>query len=158
MGVQLLQSPAASHGYFLSDKMVSFTYTTCHKMLFLLTIRTVDCFYLIECSFFFFSFWTVFCFHTKHTGFHCARQWKREVLVTQSCPILCEPMDWTQARQAPLSMGFSRQEYWSGLPYPSSGGFPNPGIEWVSLTAGRFFTVWAIGALFLLIPLNLEAN
>ena len=32
--------------------MVSFTYTTCHKMLFLLTIRTVECFYLIECSFF----------------------------------------------------------------------------------------------------------
>ena len=33
------------------------------------------------------------------------------------------------ARQAPLSMGFSRQEYWSGLPCPSPGGLPNPGIE-----------------------------
>ena len=52
MWVQLVQSPAAFHGYFLRDKMVSFTYTTCHKMLFLLTIRTVECFYLIECSFF----------------------------------------------------------------------------------------------------------
>ena len=38
--------------------------------------------------------------------------------VTQSCPILCNPMDYI-AYQAPLSMGFSRQEYWSGLPFPS---------------------------------------
>ena len=36
---------------------------------------------------------------------------------------------WTVARQAPLSMGFSRQEYWSGLPYPSPGDLPNLGIE-----------------------------
>ena len=36
---------------------------------------------------------------------------------------------WTVARQAPLSMGFSRQEYWSGLPFSSLGDFPNPGIE-----------------------------
>ena len=43
--------------------------------------------------------------------------------VTQSCPTLCE------AHQAPLSMGFSRQEYWSGLPFPSPGDLPNPGVE-----------------------------
>ena len=36
---------------------------------------------------------------------------------------------WTVARQAPLSMGFSRQEYWSGLPFPSPGDLPDPGIE-----------------------------
>ena len=36
---------------------------------------------------------------------------------------------WTVAYQAPLSMGFSRQEYWSGLPFPSPGDLPNPGIE-----------------------------
>ena len=36
---------------------------------------------------------------------------------------------WTVAYQAPPSMGFSRQEYWSGLPFPSSGDLPNPGIE-----------------------------
>ena len=36
---------------------------------------------------------------------------------------------WTVARQAPPSMGFSRQEYWSGLPFPSPGDLPNPGIE-----------------------------
>ena len=36
---------------------------------------------------------------------------------------------WTAARQPPLSMGFSRQEYWSGLPFPSPGDLPNSGIE-----------------------------
>ena len=36
---------------------------------------------------------------------------------------------WTVALQAPLSMGFCRQEYWSGLPFPSPGDLPNPGIE-----------------------------
>ena len=36
---------------------------------------------------------------------------------------------WTVAPQAPLSMGFSRQEYWSGLPFPSPGDLPDPGIE-----------------------------
>ena len=43
--------------------------------------------------------------------------------------------------QAPLSMGFSRQEYWSGLPFPSPGDLPNPGIEPTSpALAGGFFT------------------
>ena len=36
---------------------------------------------------------------------------------------------WTVAYQAPLSMGFSRQEYWSGLPFPSPGDLPNTGIK-----------------------------
>ena len=36
---------------------------------------------------------------------------------------------WTVAYQAPLSMGFSRQEYWSGLPFPSPGDLPDPGME-----------------------------
>ena len=48
---------------------------------------------------------------------------------------------WTVAREDPLSMGFSRQEYWSGLPFPSPGDLPNPGIEPESLAlAGSFFT------------------
>ena len=42
---------------------------------------------------------------------------------------------WTVAHQAPLSMGFSSQEYWSGLPYPPPGDFPNSGIEPTSPTA-----------------------
>ena len=44
-------------------------------------------------------------------------------------------MLWIVARQAPLSMGFSRQEYWSGLPCPPLGDLPNPGIEPASLTS-----------------------
>ena len=40
---------------------------------------------------------------------------------------------WTVAFQAPLSMGFSRQEYWNRVPFPSSGHLPNPGIEPSSL-------------------------
>ena len=51
---------------------------------------------------------------------------------------------WTVAHQAPLSTGFSRQEYWSGLPFPSPGDLPDPGIEptsFMPLTlAGGFFT------------------
>ena len=52
---------------------------------------------------------------------------------------------WTVARQAPLSMGFSRQEYWSGLPFPED--LPDPRIQPTSLTsptlAGGFFTTSA---------------
>ena len=48
-------------------------------------------------------------------------------LVTKLCPTLGIPC--TIARQTSLSMGFSRREYWSGLPFPSPGDPPNPGIE-----------------------------
>ena len=74
------------------------------------------------------------------------------VSVSKSCPTFVTP--WTVACQAPLSMEFSRQEYWSGLPFPSSGDLPDPGIksrssvlQVVSSIAGRFFfffTNWAI--------------
>ena len=46
----------------------------------------------------------------------------------QSCPTLCNRMDYI-ACQAPPSMGFSRPEYWSGLPFPSPGDLPDPGIK-----------------------------
>ena len=68
-------------------------------------------------------------------------------LVAKSCLTLVTP--WTVACQAPLSMGFSRQEYWSGLSFPSLGDLPDPGIEPMSLMspalAGWFFitsTTW----------------
>ena len=54
------------------------------------------------------------------------------VLSCFNCIILCATL-WTVALQAPLSMGFSRQEYWSGLPCPPPGDLPHPGIEPVSL-------------------------
>ena len=64
------------------------------------------------------------------------------VLVIKSCPTVVTP--WTVAHQAPLSMGFSRQECWSGLPFPFPGDLPGPGIEPASLEppalAGGFFT------------------
>ena len=54
---------------------------------------------------------------------------------------------WTVARQAPLSMGFSRQEYWSGLPFPSPGALPHLGNKLTSLKSptlvGGFFTTSA---------------
>ena len=57
----------------------------------------------------------------------------------QSSPIFAKP--WTEAHQAPLSIGVFRQEYWSGLPFPPLGVLPDPVIEFVSpALAGRFFT------------------
>ena len=61
-----------------------------------------------------------------------------DYLVAKLCPTLATP--WTVALQAPLCMGFPRQEYWSGLPFPFPGDLPNPGFKPVSCIAGRFFT------------------
>ena len=59
-------------------------------------------------------------------------------------PVQLFETPWTVAHQSPLSMGFSRQEYWSGLPFPSSGDLPNPGIEPRSPAfSSKFFTIWA---------------
>ena len=54
---------------------------------------------------------------------------------------------WTVAHQAPLSRGFSRQEHWSGLPFPPPGDLPNPETEpgLLHCGQGRFFTDWAVG-------------
>ena len=57
---------------------------------------------------------------------------KVKVLVAQSCLFV---ISWTVARQVPLSMEFSRQEYCSGLPFPPPGDLPNPGIELTSSAA-----------------------
>ena len=53
---------------------------------------------------------------------------KSESEIAQSCLTLCNPMDGS-LHQAPLSMGFSRQEYWSGLLLPSPGNLADPGIK-----------------------------
>ena len=53
---------------------------------------------------------------------------------------------WTVAHQASLSMGFPRQEYWSGFPFPSPGDLPDPGIKSASpAVAGKFFTTETLG-------------
>ena len=59
-----------------------------------------------------------------------------------SCVQLCVAL-WTAARQAPLSMGLSRQEHRSGLPFPTPVYLPNPGIEPVSLMSLH----WQVGSL-----------
>ena len=64
----------------------------------------------------------------------------------QSCPTLCDP--WTVACQASLSMGFSRQEYWSGLPCPPLGDLPDPGIKLTVLCLLH----WQAGSLPLVPP------
>ena len=66
------------------------------------------------------------------------------------CVCVCESLSrvqlfvipWTVGCQAPLSMGFPRQEYWSGLPFPSPGDLPDPGIEptYPALAGERFTT------------------
>ena len=66
--------------------------------------------------------------------------------VTKSCPTLVTP--WT-------SMGFPRQEYWSGLPFPSLGDRPEPGIEPASpVLTGRIFTIEPLGRAILSFPLD----
>ena len=62
----------------------------------------------------------------------------------QLCPMLCNPMACSPPVSSPLFMVFSRQEYWSGVPFPTLGDLPKPGIEPASLAspalAGGFFT------------------
>ena len=71
------------------------------------------------------------------------RETERERERVQSCLTLCDPMNCI-AHQVPLSMEFSRQEYWSGLPLPSPGDISNLGIKPACLLssalAGGFFT------------------
>ena len=55
--------------------------------------------------------------------------WKWKVKVKSLSHVWLFTTPWTAAFQAPLSMGFSRQQYWSGLPLPAPGDLPNPGIE-----------------------------
>ena len=73
------------------------------------------------------------------------------VLCVQSLsPVQLFAASWNVARQHPLSMKFSGQEYWSGLPFPTPGNLPDPGIEPVSpeapALAGRFFTTESPGS------------
>ena len=71
-------------------------------------------------------------------------------LLLFSCQVLSDSFatPWTVAHQAPLSMGFPSQEYWSGLPFPSPGDLPDLGIKPMSpALAGRFFTTEPPGKL-----------
>ena len=62
-----------------------------------------------------------------HLGQWIHFQWRMRVKSLSGVRLFVTP--WTVVYQAPPSMGFSRQEYWSGLPFPSPGNLPDPGIE-----------------------------
>ena len=83
-------------------------------------------------------------------SFSSAWKWKVKVKSLSRVRLLFPP--WTAAYQAPLSMGFSRQEHWSELPFPSPEDLPKPGIEPKSSAspalAGRFFTTELFGKPF----------
>ena len=69
----------------------------------------------------------------------CSKHSEKVKVLSLSCVQLFAT-SWTVALQAPLSMEFAKQEYWRGLPFPSPGHRPNPGIEPISSAlAGRFF-------------------
>ena len=70
--------------------------------------------------------------------------WMMKVKVKSLSRVQLFATPWTVAYQAPLSMGFFRQEYWSGLPFPSPGDLPSPGIEpRFPCIGGRRFNLWA---------------
>ena len=80
--------------------------------------------------------WQFQCFafgFSYHSGFSFMRQ-SDSVPCVSVCSVVSDSATlWTVACQASLSMGFSRQEYWSGLPFPLPGDLPIPGIESMSL-------------------------
>ena len=73
------------------------------------------------------------------------------IYIMAACSAISDSLQppWTVANQAPLSAGFSRQEYWSGLPFPPPRNLPDPGIKPASLAspawAGGFYTAEPVG-------------
>ena len=99
---------------------------------------------LIQTEFWVFFGYKSFVLNNKYASLESTRLYEvHRVLVTQSCPFLCDPMD--SSLPAPLSMGLSRQEYCGGLPCPPPGDLPNTGIEPSSptLQVDSFPTNWA---------------
>ena len=78
--------------------------------------------------------------YVKHRHFLLSA--KHVVFVQSLSRVRLFASPWSIAHQAPLSMGFPRQEYWSGFPFPSPGDLPHPGIKPMSpALAGGFFTI-----------------
>ena len=93
------------------------------------------------------SQWKTRCFQVPQGSFSMQpnpETFQQGGLVTKPCLTVVTP--WDVACQSSLSMRFSRQEYWSRLPFPSPGNLPKPGIKhWSPALTGRFFTSWATG-------------
>ena len=86
--------------------------------------------------------------HTQWGAHRAKRTCLTRIMCVLRCSVVSDSASpWTIAQQAPLSLGFCQQEYWSGVPLPPPGDLPNPGIQPVSPTypalAGRFFTTSA---------------
>ena len=87
----------------------------------------------------------IICIYQKKGSIHIQKDWTETTLLmtqmpmlhSQACLTLCDPKNCV-ACQATQSMGLHRQEYWSGLPFPSPGDLPNPGKEPVSPEAPAF--------------------
>ena len=84
----------------------------------------------------------------KGACFNFPSSFQASTVSTCACEVSCVQffaISWTVVHQGTLSMEFSRQEYWSGLPFSTSGALSNPGIEPASLAspalAGRFFSI-----------------
>ena len=117
--------------------------------LFFFILSYMSCLYILEINPFFVSSFANIFSHSKHYLFFLCMvsfpmqetkfNWS-EVKSLSRVQLFATP--WTVAHQAPPSMEFSRQEYWSGLPFPSPGD-----RTLVFRTAGRRFTVWATGNL-----------
>jgi len=108
--------------------------------LFFLHFLTLHCLFLFHLLPVFFS-WILGLYYLLVSKNHLHQQnWKWKLL--SSVWIFATP--WTVAYQAPLSLGFSRQEYWRGLLFPSSRDSSQPRDRaQFSCIAGRFFTIWA---------------
>ena len=104
---------------------VSTGFTTYFQLLHLLLLATLK---LPSNTVFLISLYPVICLLSQSLTPTCLLISYTMWVCAQLCPTLLQP-PWTVACQAPLSMKFSRQEYWSGLPFPSPGDLPNPGIK-----------------------------
>ena len=86
--------------------------------------------------------------HRVHAPLHTHMETQSISVSTEICLFLSHiqifATPWTVAHRAPLSVGFPRQEYWGGLPFPSPRDLPNPGVEPLSLAWMEILYHWAI--------------
>ena len=136
--------------------IIRISYTMHYRLLIRRSLKTHGCeflfSFLVQQCFILRMFWTVFSKPYRSLRFILC-VWHVACVFCHSIVSDSFTTPWTVACQASLFMGFSRQEYWSGLPFPPPGHFPNPGIELMSpaspaLAGGFLFYHWATGEAF----------
>ena len=112
-----------------------------------------------ECGSMYMEGWVPSLFTWNHHSVFVNRLW---VCASVLSPVRLYVTSWTAAHQAPMSVEFSRQEYWSGLPFSFPGDLPNPGIKPTSPASpglvGRFFTTEPPGKPSCLLSFHLLFN